>query len=314
MESPEDKKNHYDSASQPNESLGEFIRKRRMGTRTDLTKMSRETRINIDYLRAIERNDFDFLPAATYVRIFLKTIAGYLNLNDREIIAKYEKHVERARETELHQPALPPSGKNKKRNAVAIAVLLMLAACLTYLAVKSRPGPDTVVDEVPAPSDSIAVTIREDPVPDSPSVANVVDTGLAVQPDTVFSDEDTGLAPPDTVTTLKGKRFLMEDPAQKRFVILVKCLGESSWVWVYRPGRKRWANLFYKDDYKQFSSNAPIYIKISHPSKIRISVNSKPVPSNRLRTIHYRVDSRGLSSMRTESWESAIKELTSPEP
>ena len=68
---------------------GRFIRTVRELRRMELQDMATETRISQRYLNAIEGNDFDSLPAATFVRGYVKEIARALDLADLGLVEGY---------------------------------------------------------------------------------------------------------------------------------------------------------------------------------------------------------------------------------
>ena len=71
---------------------GHFIRKVRLYKNIDLRQMSQATRISRMYLFSIESNDFEFLPAAIFVKGFIIQIAKVLNLDHEKVADGYMKH------------------------------------------------------------------------------------------------------------------------------------------------------------------------------------------------------------------------------
>ena len=63
----------------------------------ELDELSRITRISARYLQAIEDNAFDRLPAAVFVRGYLKEIASTLEIDEGELIRSYMALYSRAR-------------------------------------------------------------------------------------------------------------------------------------------------------------------------------------------------------------------------
>ena len=57
-----------------------------------INEISENTKINVKYIEAIERGDFDSLPNI-YVRLFIRSYADYLGQDSKSILKKYEKHV-----------------------------------------------------------------------------------------------------------------------------------------------------------------------------------------------------------------------------
>ena len=68
---------------------GRFIHAVRELRRMQLEDLAAETRISQRYLHAIESNDFDSLPAATFVRGYVKEIARALELSEQELVDGY---------------------------------------------------------------------------------------------------------------------------------------------------------------------------------------------------------------------------------
>ena len=74
------------------------LKSSRKAANIDLEKISSETKISINHLKAIESGDYNIIPR-TYLRLFIKTYAQYLNLDYQEILNNYE---------------IESQGKNKK--------------------------------------------------------------------------------------------------------------------------------------------------------------------------------------------------------
>ena len=60
--------------------------------------MAQVTKISPLYLRALESEDFDVLPAQVYVRGFLQQIAKALKLDSTQVTRTYLKRVRAARD------------------------------------------------------------------------------------------------------------------------------------------------------------------------------------------------------------------------
>jgi cytoskeleton protein RodZ len=50
------------------QSIGELLRQEREAHRLPLPELAKRTRIRLEYLEALEHNQFDRLPAATFVK------------------------------------------------------------------------------------------------------------------------------------------------------------------------------------------------------------------------------------------------------
>ncbi|MFQ5381975.1 MAG: helix-turn-helix domain-containing protein, partial [Dehalococcoidia bacterium] len=66
--------------------IGEALRTARLDLGVDLRRASADTRISRLFLEALEEERFSELPAAVYVRGFLRSYAGYLGLDGQRLI------------------------------------------------------------------------------------------------------------------------------------------------------------------------------------------------------------------------------------
>ena len=68
---------------------GSFLRIVREYKNLDIDQITEHTRIGKDYLHAIERDDFDFLPAPVFVRGFLVQLAKLYGLDEALLCSAY---------------------------------------------------------------------------------------------------------------------------------------------------------------------------------------------------------------------------------
>jgi cytoskeletal protein RodZ len=80
-------------------TVGRLFQKEREEKKVSLETVSRETRISLPFLRAIEEDAYQLIPAETYVRGFIRSYAKLLHLNVDEILDLYR-----------HQAEPPPPG------------------------------------------------------------------------------------------------------------------------------------------------------------------------------------------------------------
>lgn len=88
-------------------SIGEQLRQAREAKKLSLEQVSLATRIRLPYLQALEEDDFERLPSLAQARGFLRTYAGFLNINldDLEYVPAV-KSEEKSAEAE-NSPAVP---------------------------------------------------------------------------------------------------------------------------------------------------------------------------------------------------------------
>ena len=74
--------------------VGQSLREARLERGVELTEVERVTKIRVKFLRAMEEDRWDELPAPAYARGFLETYARYLDLDDQALVEQYRETVE----------------------------------------------------------------------------------------------------------------------------------------------------------------------------------------------------------------------------
>ncbi len=69
--------------------IGTSLREARLRQGLDFAEVELATKIRAKYLRALEDEDFDVLPAQTYVKGFLRSYADYLGLDGQLYVDEY---------------------------------------------------------------------------------------------------------------------------------------------------------------------------------------------------------------------------------
>ena len=69
--------------------IGNTLREARVRRNLTLQQVEEDTKIRVRYVQAMENEDFDVMPGATYVRGFLRTYSEYLSLDPDVIVDEY---------------------------------------------------------------------------------------------------------------------------------------------------------------------------------------------------------------------------------
>jgi cytoskeletal protein RodZ len=75
-------------------TVGRLFQKEREEKKVSLETVSKETRISLPFLRAIEEDAYQLIPAEIYVRGFIRSYAKLLHLNVDEILDLYRHQAE----------------------------------------------------------------------------------------------------------------------------------------------------------------------------------------------------------------------------
>jgi cytoskeleton protein RodZ len=90
------------------ETLGKYLKTQRESKKISLREMAKNTRVREYILRAIEEDQHDLLPPATYVKGFLLAYAKYLKLDPNDVLLRYRGGLK-------GEPLTPPSPKSKEK-------------------------------------------------------------------------------------------------------------------------------------------------------------------------------------------------------
>ena len=80
------------------ESIGAYLRDKRISRAIALEEVAEVTGISTAVLHALENEDSEHLPAEVYIKAFQKKYADYLGLDSEEIYSKYQQQAKSLKE------------------------------------------------------------------------------------------------------------------------------------------------------------------------------------------------------------------------
>jgi Helix-turn-helix domain/RodZ C-terminal domain len=116
--------------------IGNSLREARVRQQLEFAELEQATKIRARYLRALEEESFDTLPAQTYVKGFLRTYADYLGLDGQLYVDEYNSRFSTGEE-EHREPVVARRTSNvgaHHRRVESRWVLVALAAIGTVFA------------------------------------------------------------------------------------------------------------------------------------------------------------------------------------
>jgi len=116
--------------------IGNSLREARTRKELDFPELETGTKIRAKYLRALEDENFEVLPSATYVKGFLRTYADYLGLDGQLYVDEYnvrygsgdevlERRVRSSGSPARRPPQRRRRGRGLESKVVLIAVVLI---------------------------------------------------------------------------------------------------------------------------------------------------------------------------------------------
>jgi cytoskeleton protein RodZ len=117
--------------------IGNSLREARLRQGLDFPEIEQATKIRGKYLRALEDEQFEVLPAQTYVKGFLRSYAEYLGLDGQLYVDEYNSRFVVGEEESPARPrrSAPPSRGVQVQSRVVMLTLLGIAAATAIVIV-----------------------------------------------------------------------------------------------------------------------------------------------------------------------------------
>ncbi|HEX2252837.1 MAG TPA: RodZ domain-containing protein, partial [Thermoanaerobaculia bacterium] len=157
-------------------SFGTWLRRQREMREIDLREVAEKTKISLRYLKAMEQDRFEVLPAPIFARGFLREYAKYVGLNADEVVNYYLSIHEGEEPPEEPKRAMESMSMDSERSpitrgALLVFLLIVIVAALAYFlfyresrqeARSAEPPPiaappvaEVPAEQVPAPTPQV---------------------------------------------------------------------------------------------------------------------------------------------------------------
>jgi cytoskeleton protein RodZ len=127
--------------------IGNSLREARLRQSLDFPEIEQGTKIRGKYLRALEDEQFDVLPAQTYVKGFLRSYAEYLGLDGQLYVDEYNSRFVVGEEEPQSRPrrsASPSRGVQVQSRVVLLTLLGIVSVTALVIVAWTRGEPQTV--------------------------------------------------------------------------------------------------------------------------------------------------------------------------
>jgi hypothetical protein len=119
--------------------IGNSLREARLRRGVDFAQAELTTKIRGKYLRALEDEQFDVLPAQTYVKGFLRTYAEYLGLDGQLYVDEYNSRFVIGEEHEAYarRSAARPQRRSRRLETNVVIAALAAIGVLTVIVISA---------------------------------------------------------------------------------------------------------------------------------------------------------------------------------
>jgi len=116
--------------------IGNSLREARLRQGLEFPEVEHATKVRSKYLRALEDEQFEILPAQTYVKGFLRTYAEYLGLDGQLYVDEYNsRYVGLEEESPLRASVRQPARQERRFASGAVLAVLAGIAVVTALVI-----------------------------------------------------------------------------------------------------------------------------------------------------------------------------------
>lgn len=159
------------------QTIGQRLSGAREAIRASLFQASQDTKIRVDFLQAMENDDFDFVSGGPYVRGMLRSYVRWLGLDEGSILAEFDSLTSaRAQPSVTQMISRPPEMVSRHRRPQWLVAALSAAGLLFLLFVIGLVNPGS--DVAPPPPDPVGDQARSSPSPDL-----VIEEGSSPEPE-----------------------------------------------------------------------------------------------------------------------------------
>jgi len=128
--------------------IGTSLREARVRQGLEFAELEHATKIRGKYLRALEDEEFELLPAQTYVKGFLRTYAEYLGLDGQLYVDEYNsRYVAGEDENPLRTRGQPPVHERRLASRLVLAVVAGIAVVVALVIAAWKFGGSSSPDE-----------------------------------------------------------------------------------------------------------------------------------------------------------------------
>jgi cytoskeleton protein RodZ len=248
-------------------SVGAYLSEERKRKNISLADVAKVTRISPRYLEALERDEFQSLPASIFVRGFLRTYAAQIGLDPGEVLNMYEAQVDSLRAPVKKEVVVPPKKFMPLGKYILALFILVLGVGIAYLFFFKEntvpPSPSSSSPAIPP-----ARTPAEAPPPaalPSPEPEAVKGPG-AVEPGKKLEGPPASAAVPGEELKKIGNRHILKVQA-----------NEKTWMRIQADDHPEFEVLLQPEEAASWTAQHQFKILVGNAGGVEMSFDGKPL-------------------------------------
>lgn len=274
------------------ENLGEKLKQARIAKNLSIEEVHKITKINRNYLAALETSNVKAFPAEVYYKNFLKRYASYLGLNGEQILQEYNDFKKQQENKISHKKSNISKEKNvinKKDFFIPIIfiILILILLLMNYFIKTNAAKTEREIDDL-ITVNNVYDKQNEDKISEDKTTNDEVDVkdSKALEPEQKTETEINKQETPVTQTVKETPKIQQEKPKVVTPAPKVPKLPEQrllvranndTWIDVSADGKTKYKGFVFKGQDTIYYADEVFTIKIGDVSGIEVFFNDNPV-------------------------------------
>ncbi len=282
---------------QPQEKAGDILRKERVTKRITVETIAKDLKLNVNYIKALEANNYDELPADPYVRVYLRSIATYLMLDPEDILRRFyrDRGIDPNEEKEEVEKIRISMSEKEKPSFSWVFALIAVAVLVGLTLFANQMGWINIAAErIAAPADT-AATEESEEIAEEELPGAIIPDSLADTADTAAGEEvapgaeSSAIEPDDTLS------------------LTISATRDSVWVQVFADGDS-WRNFIEEGQTRVFTAADSFNVRVGNNSLLRYRLNGESLNIRGGGVVAFRVDHSGADVWTLSKWNSVFED------
>jgi len=251
---------------------GALLRQRRTERQLSIEDVAQALRLAPKQLRAIEQDDYDYLPGPTYVRGYLRSYAQFLGLPADTVLEFYNRQPAAAKAIDLTKHAPTPQ-MNSDHHVIKITTLIVAGLILGLAAVWWQGRDDSPIRLRKPPAAQVEAIVSDGaPTPRQDAVSTSAESRTSTTPMPAGGNLLPEPTPARTPTVVTAPAV----PAGPRPLVLH--FQQDSWADVRDAAQTRLLyTVISAGKVIRLGGTPPFSVYLGNASGVRVEYNGRPV-------------------------------------
>jgi cytoskeletal protein RodZ len=255
-------------------SVASELKTEREKRKISLAQIAADTRISLRYLESLEEGRYGDLPGGMYNRAFLRAYCESLNLDQREIIRRYEAEVSPLSEKAVRSKArIPPQSSSLALSPLFVwSVMLLISATGLLL---NRKWITAVFSQYFSHTPAGSVRFVAQPKPPPAGLHAAAPSAPPPSPSPPATRVTSQKGPVQGAPVAPGKELPSSLPASASPLRLEILATETCWISINRDGSHALSKLLDPGEVQSLDAAEKFFIVVGNASGVHLKINGR---------------------------------------